>query len=161
MAYVRVVICYCGLLMLAGCGNSEPSLGKLVPVQGKITLSDGTPLPGGYMTLFPIESDSKAPPNTPAEHLSPPISGGEIGPDGSYTLSTKEQPGAPLGKYRVVLARGADTKAWSRVSGQYFDRRRTTLEIEVVEDKPEGGYDLKLVPRRGRGPDAKRGKRPD
>jgi hypothetical protein len=126
--------------MLAGCSKSEPSLGKLVPVQGKITLADGNPLPGGHMIFIPINRDPNAP--------SPP-SDGNIQADGSYALFTKGQPGVPLGKYRVVLSRGVDKKAWNRVHPQYFNQETSSLEVEVAENKPEGGYDLKLLPRSG------------
>ena len=54
MVYLRVAVCSCVLLSLAGCGKSEPPLGKLVPVQGKITLADGQPLTGGYVEFVPI-----------------------------------------------------------------------------------------------------------
>jgi hypothetical protein len=157
-AYVRVAICCCGLLMLAGCSNSEESPGKLVPVQGKITLSDGTPLPGGRVLFFASDRDPNAPPPASPERNAPaspdrdtPTSVGQVQEDGSYTLSTKGHPGAPLGKYRVVLARGAaDRKAWSRVPTQYVNPRKSPLEVEVADNKPEGGYDLKLQPRSGR-----------
>ena len=141
MGCVRVAVGCCGLLMLAGCSKSEPSLGKLVPVQGKITLADGTPLAGGHMIFIPINSD----PNAPS-----PTSDGNIQADGAYTLFTKGQPGVPLGKYRVGLSRGADKKTWTRVAPQYFNHENSPLEVEVVENKPEGGYDLKLLPRSGR-----------
>jgi hypothetical protein len=128
----------CGLLILAGC-SSDPR-GKLYPVQGKITLADGTPCPKGNVMLIPIEADPQAP--------SLPSSEGTIGPDGSYTLSTKGKPGVPAGKYRVVLSSGRErralAKAWSVVPLQYTSEAKSPLEVEVMENKPEGGYDLTL-----------------
>jgi hypothetical protein len=135
---VRWVVCCCGLLILAGCSES---LGKLVPVQGKVVLADGKPLPGGHVTFFLIERDPKTPSLTPE---------GKIEADGSYVLYTKGQLGAPPGKYRVVLLRGSDRKAWSKIAPQYSNQKKSPLELEVVDNKPEGGYDLKLKPRSGR-----------
>ncbi len=132
------VVCWFGLLMLAGCKDAGPSLGKLVPVQGKITLADGKPLVGGEVTFVPIDKDSNAPSFT---------ADGPIEEDGSYTLYTKGKPGAPPGKYRVVLTRGSDRKSWFAVPPPYFSQKKSTLEIEVTENKPEGGYNLKLRPR--------------
>jgi hypothetical protein len=153
-ALVRAAICVYGLLFLAGCnGNSEQSLGKLVSVQGKITLNDGTALPGGRVLFVPIERDPNAlSPHTAAGRI-PPTSVGHIEEDGSYKLSTNGQEGVPLGKYRVVLSRGAaDRKAWIQVHPQYTSQQKSPLEVEVVENKPERGYDLKLLPRNVRRP---------
>jgi hypothetical protein len=133
----------CGLLVLAGC-SSDPR-GKLYPVTGKITLPDGTPCPKGNVTFIPLEADPKAP--------SFPASEGAIREDGSYTLSTKGKPGVPAGKYRVVLSSGRErralAKAWSVVPLKYTSEAKSPLEVEVAENKPEGGYDLKLQPQSG------------
>jgi hypothetical protein len=132
MVYIRAILWSCALVILAGCGKSEPPLGPLVPVQGKIKLDNGTPLPDGVVRFTPLDRD----PN--------PASAGDIGADGSYTLSTRGKPGAPEGKYRVVLTRGQDRAAWSRVPNKYSSEKKSPLEVEVVENKPQGGYDLKV-----------------
>jgi hypothetical protein len=124
-------ICCCGLL-LAGC-NSEPALGKLVPVKGKITLDDGTPLHDGMVEFVPIETQ-----------MTPPYPSSTIEADGSYKLTTHGKSGAPLGKYRAVLTQGEDKKLWTQVNKLYHSVRKSPLEVEVVENKPQGGYDLKL-----------------
>jgi hypothetical protein len=169
-ARVSAAACWGGLLILvAGCGG--PSLGKLVPVQGKVTLPDGTSPPDGQVVFHPIDRDPDAKPQL--------FVGGMIKEDGSYSLSTNGKPGALEGKYRVVLMRGArqDVKksewvkapakymnqpgqsrgpgsaqsgVWSQVPAQYFSQQKTPLEVEVVENKPEGGYDLKLQAKKGR-----------
>jgi hypothetical protein len=137
-AQVGAVIGWCGLFLLTGC-SSDP-WGKRVTVHGKVTLADGKPVPGGLVTFFPIEKDQKA--------LRPPTADGIIGEDGSYTLFTEGKPGAHLGKYRVALSPGADRQAWFQVvPRQYARQRQSPLEVEVVENKPEGRYDLKLQPR--------------
>jgi hypothetical protein len=138
MVRARAAICCCGLLMLAGCSSGGPSLGKLVPVQGKITLASGKPLPGGQVSFVPLDRD----PNVPGI-----TSDGQINREGAYKLFTDNKPGAPPGKYRVVLSRGADRKGWTRVPPRYFSEQKSPLEVEVVADKPEGGYDLKVLTR--------------
>jgi len=86
----------------------------------------------------PINGDAKA---------STPTPGGPIGEDGFYTLFTEGTPGAPPGKYRAVLVRGSDRQAWFAVPSQYQSPKNSPLEVEVTEDKPAGGYDLKLQPK--------------
>jgi hypothetical protein len=137
-ARIGAAVACCGLLLLAGC-SSDP-WGKRVTVQGKITLADGKPVPGGLVTFVPMVEGPIA--------SRPPTADGMIGEDGSYTLGTKGKPGAHLGKYRVVLSPGVDKQAWSQVPRQYT-RKRSPLEVEVEENKPEGGYDLKIQPQSG------------
>jgi hypothetical protein len=136
--------------MLAGCAkDTRPALGKLVPVQGKITMPDGKPLSHGRVSFVPIDMQPGVPTPTPE---------GNIEEDGSYTLSTYDKPGAPPGKYRVVLHPGADRKLRFAIPQQYFSNRQSPLEVEVVENK-EGGYDLKLEARKGN-PRGKKGNPP-
>ena len=135
-AHVGAALCCCGLLILAGCGSRV----KVVPVEGKLTLTDGQPSPSGHVVFAPIEMD----PNVPRS-LAPE---GIIRKDGSYTLFWNGKPGAPVGKYRVVF-QGSLDKRWSVIPAEYFNPEKSPLEVEVVENKPEGGYDLKVQPRSG------------
>lgn len=147
-----LAVCWCALLMLAGCGKKDtrPALGKLVPVQGKITMPDGKPLSHGLVSFMPVDRQPGVPTPTPE---------GKIEEDGSYTLSTYDKPGAPLGKYRVVLHPGSDRQLRFAIPQQYFSERQSPLEVEVVEDKPAGGYDFKLESRKGN-PRGKKGNPP-
>jgi hypothetical protein len=131
-------LAFCGLFILLGC-SGDPR-GKYYPVEGKITLADGKPVPPGSVSFLPIQTDPNA-----------PVFPASMGPikDGSYTLSTKGKPGAPAGKYRVVLSSSGDKMAWSKVPRQYTIEKKSPLEVEVVADKPPGGYDLKLTPQSG------------
>jgi hypothetical protein len=149
-ARAGAAVCWLGLLVLMGCSSSSrPWLDKLVPVQGKITRADGKPLSGGRVTFTLIDSDSSTPKKSETSAPTPvPI--GSIGEDGSYTLSTEGKPGAPPGKYRVMLTPPPDKKVAlevrAAVAQQYFSRK-SPLEVEVAENKPAGGYDLKLQSR--------------
>lgn len=71
---------------LTGCGN------RLYPVQGKVTLDDGTPLTKG-LVVFEGGGGEK------------PVSArGEIQPDGSFQLSTNRPgDGVPPGSYRALI----------------------------------------------------------
>lgn len=130
------IVC-CGLLVPASCSSdSSQSWGKLVPVEGKITFGSGKPLTDGNVVFVPLEKGEN----------SPPAPRGSIGEDGSYRLFTKGKPGAPLGKYRAMLQAGTNRKTWSRVPSKYLSQKDSPLEVEIVEDKPEGGYDLKMQP---------------
>jgi hypothetical protein len=167
---VATAACCCGLLILAaGCGG--PSLGKLVPVEGKVIMPDGTSPADGQVVFYSIDRDPDAKPQIDVR--------GPIKEDGSYSLFTNGKPGALEGKYRVVLMKGSrqDVKkpewlkapakymsqpgqkrgpgssqsgVWWQVPAQYFSQKTTPLEVEVVENKPPGGYDLKLQAGKGR-----------
>lgn len=123
------------LAALGGCGQS----GKLVPVTGKVMVGD-KPLTTGTVTFIP-EGDNKS--------KIEPV--GTIGADGTYTLATGTQPGAPAGKYRVIVTatRPSDPKdeysePVSLVNTMYSDRNSPNLPVEVVADAAPRAYDLKL-----------------
>lgn len=74
------------LVFLAGCGDSGP---KLVQVRGKVTYN-GNPVPRGTVIFTPAAG---GPPAT-----------GEIGPDGSFAMTTfKTADGAVPGKHKVFI----------------------------------------------------------
>src|SRR5262245_43577043 len=92
----RLSIILCGGVVLwAGPGCADRSgVGKTVPVTGKVYLGD-RPLPTGSVSFRPDASKG----NTSTWEPS-----GDIGPDGTYKLSTNGKPGAPPGWYRVIVA---------------------------------------------------------
>lgn len=130
-ARVSAILGCCGFLLLLGCSNRDPRLGKIVPVQGKVTL-DNQPLTGGGVILHAVVEKN------PDAAISVPLSA-KLEEDGSYSLRV------PEGKYRVQLDRGdkADKKFWSRLARKYTSPG-SPLVLDVEENKPEGGYDLKL-----------------
>ena len=78
------------VLGLAGCGGGSGT----VPVRGTVTFK-GKPVPSGTVTFIPDVG---------------PQATGEIGPDGSYTLTTyKTGDGAVPGSYKVVVVAMQDT----------------------------------------------------
>jgi hypothetical protein len=131
---VGTILGCCALPVLAGCSRV-----KVVPVEGKFTVTDGKPMPKGNVLLIPIESDQKLP-----RSALPP--GGFIGDEGAYTVLWNGKPGAPVGKYRVVFQRSMDGR-WNAIPAEYFNTEKSPLEVEVVENKPEGGYDMTVKAR--------------
>lgn len=139
IARIGAVTCGCALLIVAGCRKKGVYVGKLVPVHGKVTLND-QPLTGGGLIFHPFSEkgpNSKQGKDKNAEVLLP--KGVPLQDDGSFSLQ------APVGKYRVQLDKGekSDPRQWSQLPRKYT-QVMSPLVVEVREDKPEGGYDLKL-----------------
>jgi hypothetical protein len=143
--FVCAFFAFC-LAFPVGCTSSGP---PLHPVEGKATL-DGKPMSGGTVSLFVEGQQGNVSPS------------GEIRSDGTYTISTNGKPGAPLGKYKVVLApalpTGGDPAQMKQPGAfkpmtiqslppKYLDQRSTPLVIEVVANPSPGAYDLKLTSR--------------
>jgi hypothetical protein len=127
------VLACCVLAAPAGCGGRPTA--KMVPVRGKATLN-GKPLADGMVTFIPTGGDGND-----------PLPEGKIEPGGFYTLTTRGSEGAPVGSYRAVIE--LDDKATaSLMHPDFANPKKSPLLIEVAENKPEGGYDLKALSRR-------------
>jgi len=110
----------------------------VVPVSGKV-LHNGQPLTAGSVTFVP-------------EANGQPEAVGSIGTDGSYTLATGDQAGAPVGKYKVVVRSSVPSNPndpysvpKSVVPKKYSDPSATDLTVEVASSVTPGAYDLKLT----------------
>ena len=124
---------------LVGCGPSGP---KIFPVQGRVTLTDGTPILFGHVILQP----DKAQGNQSMEVCQGTIQ------NGSYTIMTGARPGAPLGAYTVAIEAAKEVDAnnpyfteWL-ADEKYIDPTRSKLTLVVVEKPEPGRYDFKLDP---------------
>ncbi len=84
-------LCLCmTVLLFMGCGSGRP---RTVPVRGKISYL-GKVVPNGTIMFMPTSGKEAT---------------GEIGPDGSFTLTTFEKDdGAIPGQYTVVIVARAD-----------------------------------------------------
>lgn len=125
---------------VAGCGG-EPAV-ELPAVEGIVTLDD-RPLPRGTVSLRPDGEN-------PTEHHPT----GMIGPDGRYTIYTAGEPGAPVGRYRVLVFANEEvlddrsahpSLPKSIVPARYRAVGDTPLEIEVLDQPQPGRYDLRLT----------------
>jgi hypothetical protein len=109
--------CLLLLLVFSGC-EGRPDR---VPVSGKV-LIDGQPLTRGYIRVVP--SDARA-------------SGGEIGPDGRFTLGCFEKAdGCVVGTYPVSVYAaeplGANAKRWL-APRKYADPATSGLTVDIKE----------------------------
>lgn len=128
-----------GLVLLGSAGCEKPS--NLIPVTGKVTL-EGQPLVHGTVSYRP-QGD-----------LTSPQATGPLDKEGTYRLYTDGQPGAPAGRYRVVVfaydqpTSGPGHRGLPRsvISDRYHREETTPLEREVRTDAPPSAYDLELKP---------------
>jgi len=125
-------------VVAVGCG---PPLPPMATVKGKVTV-DGQPVTSGQVTFIPTDAKNSA-----------FGSAGPIDSNGEYTLSTAGHDGAPLGQYKVTVARtanmvptpGATPMSQAPFGAQYQDSAKTPLTKEVVKDPEPGRYDLQLT----------------
>ena len=134
MSFRLLLLC----LALAGCDSAA----KVVPVQGKVLLN-ATPLASGSLVFKPDAAKGNNSTYQPAS---------DISTDGTYTLYTREKPGAPAGWYKVgVVAEGPASATdpyaprTSLIAQKYNDPETSGLAIEVVANPAPGAYDLKLT----------------
>ena len=114
----RQLIAGAFVVCLAGCGTG------FQPVRGKVTLPDGKPAAGSQVVFESKQTQQKI------------SARGDVGPDGSYELSTfNPGDGVPPGKYKVqvnpppmVNAEGPYT---SPFNAKYSSFQSSGLEFEV------------------------------
>jgi len=126
--------------ILAGCGGDGGA--RLVPVSGTVAAA-GKPLTKGSVTYHPEATKGESAGVLPAA---------TIDEQGQYSLSTQGRSGAPVGKYKVVVAVQvpSDPKdpysiPKSLVDPVYSKPETTPLVVEVKDGAPAGAYDLKLT----------------
>jgi hypothetical protein len=127
-----------GLLFVIGCGGNST-----LPVSGKITLEDGTPLTKGFV-FFALNDSS-------TEYFAK----GKINNDGTYTLAEhvigKEsgKSGCVKGEFKVFIAGTSESKTENNkiiithlIDQNYTQKDTTPLATKV----PDGNYDFKIPP---------------
>lgn len=116
------------LVLVAGCGGP-----KVVPIEGKLKLSDGKTLPAGTLIIL-----------NPAEGHTGTASG-KTDADGSFTLThASGAKGAEVGKYSVVLhpPQGQDKEFYKLIT-------RETAESAISVEIKEGEKTLEItIPKR-------------
>jgi len=105
------------LPVLAGCGVSPPAL---VPVKGKLTLN-GRPLKGATVVFTPDRAKGGRGPQSFAVTTD----------DGTFTLGTKDGPGAAAGWHLVTVAPPANDPDLLTLMEKYLDPERAGLHREV------------------------------
>jgi len=134
---------FVGVLVVAGtvlgCGEDGP---KLVPVEGKVTLKDGTPIAYGHVILHPDTAKG----NTSKEMCQGTIQ------SGVYTIHTGARAGAPVGAYLVSIEAAKDVDPnnpyfteWL-ADEKYINPNTSKLTLDVVERPEPGRYNFQLDP---------------
>lgn len=131
--------------LAVGCSSGP----KLYPVEGKVYIDDKLVQTGetvaGYVVLYPDQSKG----NLTQEQVQ-----AYIGADGSFKVFAGPKEGAPPGVYKVTVDI-ADTKASDpyyfkkKIPDRYYEKDKSGIVWEVVENPEPGRYDLKL-PGRGK-----------
>jgi len=109
-------------LCVTGCGDGHA---KRVPISGHV-LIDGQPLSRGFIQVIPANERAAS---------------GEIGPDGSFTLTTyEENDGCVLGTHKVSIianeSQGPSAMKWFAPK-DYADTVTSNLTLEVKEPRDD------------------------
>jgi hypothetical protein len=121
-------------IILAGCGSSGPF--DYVRASGKITYSDGSPIPGSYKVFFYSES-----PPVGNAHPRPGIA--DVDAQGNFACVTSHTyaDGLTPGKHKVSLSIGGlDASGKPKVPPEYTDPATTPIEVDT-KDLP---FDIKV-----------------
>lgn len=128
---------------LGGCRRSESPF-RLVPVAGKVTYEDGSPIsiPQGGMVRIALVPQDVA----PVGQAHPTAAQGTLNPDGSFSELTTYQfgDGAIVGRHKVVLVAldAMEEPVWT-IPKQYGDVSTTPLEV-TVERGGRNYFELKV-----------------
>lgn len=114
------------VVLLVGCGGSGSPF-KSVPVRGKVTYEDGTPIPVQGMKIY---FHSLEPPKD-GMHPRPATAG--VGRDGTFENVTthKYADGLILGKHKVSLVCQEGGQLTKKIPREYALPAETPLVIEV------------------------------
>ena len=135
-----VIALAAAVALVAGCSSGL----NLAPVEGTVYL-DGEPVKAGEnVTGYVVFHADPARGNKNMEDVK-----GDIGPDGRYTIYTRDKEGALAGWYFVTvdLARTNPKDPYdykAMVSEKYLDKTKSGLAFEVIPNPEPGRYDIKL-----------------
>jgi hypothetical protein len=121
--------CFAACFLALGCGSSEPF--DYLPVHGKVTYDDGTPVPGGQLQ-FTSEAPAKG-------TMHPRPGNAKIKPDGTFDSATTHTFGDGLvpGKHKVSFIFATDANGKSLVPPAYSDSSSSPLEIDTANQPIE------------------------
>jgi hypothetical protein len=138
---LALILCLASVLV-TGCGKSSGA-GKLYRVKGKVLVAN-IPLTEGGVRFKPDPSKGNT---TTVEPVA------VIGTDGTYSLYTNGEAGAPAGWYKVSVS---DDKAIdssrplvnkSPVPKRYWNPDTSGIAVEVGPATNNGAYDLVIAPK--------------
>ena len=124
-----------------GCGDDSPF--DYVPVSGKLTYEDGTPIPAGGIELQFFAQDAK-----PVNGAHPRPAGAKVDASGAFAnvTSYKYGDGLVLGKHKVSIDYATDAKGKFLVPKDYTHGGTTPLIVEITESSADAPLEIK-VPR--------------
>ncbi len=122
--YSLLVVCF---LIAGGCGSSGPF--DYVPVNGRVTYEDGSPVPGSFKMIFVAQD---APP-VGAAHPRPACA--NVNDQGVFECVTSHKYGDGLipGKHKVVLQIGAKSDGTPIIPRIYTSSETTPLVIDTAD----------------------------
>ena len=123
------------LTALMGCDAGRP---PVYPVEGRVTISDGTPLRRGVIILESVD-----PPEINAR--------GFIGDDGAYQITTfEDNDGAVAGKHKVMFCPAISNEGFKKyedtIHDRYLDFDTSEVTIDVSPDAKPNRFDFTLDP---------------
>ena len=112
----------------AGCGKGVPY--KTVPVSGKVTYDDGTPIPAAQIVVYfypQVEAvDKKAPPKVGSAQVN--VADGTFGEASTWEIGDGVIPGTA----KVVVQSRDEQERWTNaVPAAYRDQQTTPLSVEI------------------------------
>jgi hypothetical protein len=126
-AFSYFAICWL-VFLSAGCSGSGSPY-DYVPVSGKVTYEDGTPLPSGGFVIkfFALDAPQVA-------GASPRLGQADVGPDGSFSSATSYKHGDGLipGKHRVSFLYANDKGGKSLVPLEYTVPKESPLIVDTA-----------------------------
>ncbi|TWT35451.1 hypothetical protein KOR34_03420 [Posidoniimonas corsicana] len=114
--------------MFMGCGGSRPSFG-VVPVEGRVTYDDGTPIPGVAVQFVP-----QTPPLDAKTVPRPGVAG--IADDGTIAQVTTYNYGDGLvpGKHKVIVkSKTGNGQRTQAVDPKYSSSETTPLMVDTAD----------------------------
>jgi len=121
------VLLFC-LCLMQGCGEASSPF-AYVPVEGKVTFEDGTPIPASRLKLV---FDSEAPPVGDA-HPRPGSAGVNEQGEFKNVTSYKYGDGLVPGKHRVSLLYATDDAGKLLVPEEYTKGTKTPLIVDTAD----------------------------
>ena len=118
------------LATLSGCGSNGPF--KYVPVSGKVTYEDGTPIPVGGMRIIFVALDTPA---VDGAHPRPAMA--HVDASGQFSAATSYKYGDGLipGRHKVVLQAPAESEGQPVIPKSCLSEVTTPLVVDTA-DRP-------------------------
>jgi hypothetical protein len=120
------------VIALGGCSGTGSPFDS-VPVSGKVTYEDGSPIPVSGMTLYFFCQEP------PQKGMHPRPASVGVGPDGTFSNVTtyKYADGLVLGKHKVAIVCSEHGKPSPKIPKGYDVATKTPLTVEVTHSGQE------------------------